>query len=137
MDFADGTSPDFSAFLVQREAASRAIVNGDAEPLCSLTAPIGECTFFDPLGGRTVGLEAVRDRYRRGAARNVRGTYDFEPIAMGAQGALGYVCGVQHSRVAVVGRADPVVLDLRVTEVYGRASGRWVVLHRHADRLPT
>ena len=85
MDF-DGRTPDhFSAFLVEREAASRALVNGDAEPLCSLTAPVGECTFFDPLGGRTVGLEPVRDRYRQGAARNDRGTYDFAPIASGAQ----------------------------------------------------
>lgn len=137
MDFAGRTSREFSAFLVEREAASRALVNGEPEPLCSLTAPVGECTFFDPYGGRTVGLEAVRDRYRQGASRVDRGTYDFEPIALGAQGALGYVCGIQHSSVWLLGRPDPRVLDLRVTEVYGRAGGRWVVLHRHADQLPS
>jgi hypothetical protein len=137
MDYAGQTSPDFSAFLVERAAASRAILNGDAEPLCSLTAPVGECTFFDPLGGYTVGLEAVRERYRHGAARNDRGIYDFEPIASGAQGSLGYVCGIQRSSVWRLGRPDPVVLDLRVTEIYGRAAGGWAVVHRHADQLPS
>ena len=80
-----------------------------------------------------MGLEAVRGRYRQGALRNDRGTYDFEPIASGAQGALGYLCGIQHSSVWMHGRAEPAVLDLRVTDVYGQAGGRWVVLHRHAD----
>ena len=137
MDFAGRTPRDFNAFLVERAEASRALVNGEPEPLCSLTAPVGECTFFDPYGGRTVGLEAVRDRYRQGASQVDRGTFDFEPIASGAQGALGYVCGIQHSSVWIRGRPDPRVLDLRVTEVYGRADGRWVVLHRHADQLPS
>ncbi len=137
MDFAGRTSREFSVFLDEREAASRALLNGEPEPLCSLTAPVGECTFFDPYGGRTVGLEAVRERYRRGADQVDRGTYEFERIASGAQGALGYVCGIQRSSVWLIGRPDPRVLDLRVTEVYGRADGRWVVLHRHADQLPS
>ena len=137
MDFAGRAAPDFSVFLAERDAASRALLNGDAEPLCALTAPVGETTFFDPAGGWTLGLDAVRDRYRLGASRYESGTYELERLASGSDGALGYACGIQRSTVRLTGTLDPVALDLRVTEVYGRTGGRWVVLHRHVDRLPT
>jgi ketosteroid isomerase-like protein len=33
------------------------------------------------------------------------------------------------------GRDDPIPMDLRVTEVFRRENGQWMLMHRHADQL--
>ncbi|PFG38798.1 SnoaL-like protein [Georgenia soli] len=61
--------------------------------------------------------------------------WSYEVVGAGASGDLGYVAGVEHTRVRVNG-ADPETYDLRVTAVYRREAGRWRQVHRHGDPLP-
>lgn len=48
---------DFEQFLKQREEASEAYVNGDAEPLRRISAQDLPATFFSPNGDYVKGAE--------------------------------------------------------------------------------
>jgi ketosteroid isomerase-like protein len=63
------------------------------------------------------------------------GTYEYEVLAAGASGDLGYIVGVEHSS-ASIGGAEPEAYELRVTTICRREDGEWKVVHRHADPKP-
>jgi ketosteroid isomerase-like protein len=81
------------------------------------------------------GWTEIRQVFESLASRFSNGTYEYEVIAAGASGDLGYVVGIEHS-TASVGGATPEAYDLRVTEVFRREDGEWKVVHRHADPMP-
>lgn len=56
----------------------------------------------------------------------------FEVVAAGASGDLGYVAGYEHTTASIAG-ASPASYDLRVTLVFRREDGEWRAVHRHAD----
>lgn len=122
---------EFSRFIVEREQAARAFVNGNVDLLNAMVASALAVTFFEPGGAVISGAEAVRDRYRTNAARFSDGTYSFEILHAEASGPIGYVVGIQRGAARVAGR--PTSLDLRVTEVFRREGGAWKLVHRHAD----
>jgi ketosteroid isomerase-like protein len=62
-------------------------------------------------------------------------SFEFEVIAVGASGDLGYLVGIEHT-TASAGGAEPEAYALRVTEVFRREDGEWKVVHRHADPMP-
>ena len=126
---------DFDAFIVRRHTAGLAFVNGDAGPLNAITGCDGMGVFFDPNGDWVVGTDAVTARFDAAAATFEHGTYEFEALACGAQGGVGYLCGIQRTVARLRGADRDLHLDLRVTEVYQRSEDRWTLVHRHADRL--
>ncbi len=63
------------------------------------------------------------------------GTYEYEVLAAGASGDLGYIVGIEHSSVSI-GGAEPEAYELRVTTICRRENGEWKVVHRHADPKP-
>jgi len=63
------------------------------------------------------------------------GTYEYEVLAAGASGDLGYIVGNEHSSVSIRG-AEPEAYELRVTTICRREKGEWKVVHRHADPTP-
>ena len=58
---------------------------------------------------------------------------EYEVLAAGVSGDLGYVVGIEHSVAARRGNA-PVRYALRVTTILRREDGGWKVVHRHGDR---
>ena len=63
------------------------------------------------------------------------GAYEYEVLAAGASGDLGYIVGIEHSSVSIDG-AEPEAYELRVTTICRRENGEWRVVHRHADPKP-
>jgi ketosteroid isomerase-like protein len=59
-------------------------------------------------------------------------SFDYEVVAAGVSGDLGYLVGVEHT-TASIGGAPPAPYSLRVTTVLRREAGEWRVVHRHAD----
>jgi ketosteroid isomerase-like protein len=128
----------FAQFLREREAASLDYVRGQGDSFMALAATEGDASFFPPGGGHVEGAAAVvNERY----AKDVHAFSDktessrFEIFHSGADGEIGYWTGLQHAKVQMKGKDEPVAMTLRVTEVFRRQGGGWKIVHRHADML--
>ena len=126
----------FQDFMAQRLAASTAFVNGDIEPLAQISTHTSPATIFGPRGDTVEGADQVNTVNAQGAAMfEPGGENTFEVMHSAADGDLAYWTGIQRSVVRMRDREDPVPIDLRVTEVFRREDGRWMLIHRHADPL--
>ena len=131
-----GPSSSFEKFMSQRLDASTAFLNGDIEPLDRISAHDSPATIFGPSGTAVQGAGRVN-------AANAAGSEMFEPGATNEFGVmhqaaderLAYWVGIQRSRVRMRGRDQAVDMLLRVTEIFRRRAGGWVLIHRHADTL--
>lgn len=127
---------DFEHFMQQRRAAAQAYVSGDSAPLAELTASKLDATFFGPRGGHTQGPREVNERYVRDAKAFAAGSEtDFEVLQMGASHDIGYWIGHQRASARMQGKAEPIPMSLRVTEIFRREGDDWKLIHRHADML--
>jgi len=130
------TTSDFQQFMKRRTEIALAYVNGDAGPLDDIATRREPAHFFGPNGGHADGVEAVGRDYRDGAAHfQAGGDSRVEVLQAQDSGDLAYWVGLQHAHVRVKGKPDPVLMDLRVTEIYRREEGGWKLVHRHADML--
>lgn len=129
---------DFEEFMRRRADAASAYVRGDAEPLDQIVARTSDATFFGPRGDYEHGAEAVATRYTRDAqAFAPGGDSSFEILDIGASGGIAYWVGFQRATAYMQGHSDPVLFNLRVTEIFRREGGEWKMVHRHADVLAT
>lgn len=125
---------DFERFLKERHRAGEAYVSGDFAPLGALVAKGLPATFFGPDGGRVQGAAPVSERYERDAGSFRAGsTSTFEVLQHGASGDVGFQVALQRASAHLAGRAEPVPMVLRVTEIFRREGGQWKLVHRHAD----
>jgi ketosteroid isomerase-like protein len=60
---------------------------------------------------------------------------EWEVVAAGASGDLGYIVAIEHSTCSM-GGAPPQSYELRSTTIYRREDGVWKSVHRHADPMP-
>jgi ketosteroid isomerase-like protein len=130
-----GETEDFLRSVLPRlTEADAALHNGDAAPRIALWSHNDPVTLFGALlnvsGWREIGpaFEWLASRFSNGA-------YEYEVMAAGASGDLGYIVGVEHSTASVSGAA-PEAYELRVTTILRRENGEWKVVHRHADPIP-
>jgi ketosteroid isomerase-like protein len=127
---------DFKEFMKRREAAAKAYVSGDAEPLGEISARELPATFFSPKGDFRAGAGEVSTTYKSDANAFEKGSEtDFEILQMAADGDIAYWVGFQRASARLKGQAEPVPFNLRVTEIFRRENGDWKLVHRHADVL--
>ena len=125
---------DFKAFMAQRQAAARAFVTGDPEPVVSLSQASGQATFFDPGGGSTEGAAEVNRVNREGArAFGPAGTTHFDVRDSAASDELAYWVGFQLAEVELKSTGKKVPMRIRVTEIFRRSGSEWKLIHRHAS----
>ena len=124
---------EFEEFMKRRESAANAYAGGDVAPLASMVTHNDPATFFSPKGDYNEGPEQVLAIYKRDATQFQSGESHFEILQMGASGDIGYWTGFQKAIVTLEKAPDPVVFNLRVTEIFRRESGEWKLIHRHAD----
>jgi hypothetical protein len=125
----------FLEFMEQRKAAASAYVAGDGRPLHAITGTEGAVTFLGPGGGYVSGADDVDKAYREGAGALSDGETRLEILQMGEDDTLAFWTGVQRATVKVAGGAQPVPMDLRITEVFRREHKDWKLVHRHADGM--
>lgn len=127
---------DFLQFMKSREDASAAYVQGDAEPLGRIVARRTDATFFGPMGGFEHGADEVWSRYERDAGVFDEGSsFVFDVLQSGASEGIAYWVGFMRGTARMRGRAEPIPMELRVTEVFRREGAEWKLVHRHADGL--
>ena len=127
---------DFERFMKQREKVARSYVQGDAGPLGDIVTRDLPATFFGPQGGHREGAAEVSSTYERDAGSfEPGGDSNFEILQMAASDGIAYWTGFQRATAHLRGKAEPVPMKLRVTEVFRREDGEWKMVHRHADSL--
>jgi ketosteroid isomerase-like protein len=113
----------------------RAFHNGDAGPRMANWSHNDPVTLFGALLMKS-GWSEIAPVFEFLASRFSNGTaFEYEVIAAGASGDLGYIVGYEHT-TASVGGAAPEAYDLRVTTIFRRENGQWKIVHRHADPMP-
>ena len=129
------TEDFLQSVLPRLTQADTALHNGDSGPRIALWSRNDPVTLFGALqiksGWRDVGqvFEWVASRFSNCQS------FEYEVIAAGASGDLGYLVGIEHS-TASVGGARPEAYELRVTTIFRRENGEWKAVHRHADPVP-
>lgn len=127
----------FGDFMRRREEASNAYIAGDAGPLQTMLTHTDPATFLPPSGAVLEGAGQVEEAQVGGAAAFGPGsTGHFEVLGSGSSGALAYWTGRQVASMDVSGRAEPLEMVLRTTEVFRLEDGEWKLVHRHADLAP-
>ena len=127
---------DFEQFLKQREKASQAYVNGDAEPLSRISAHDAPVTFFGPPGDVVQGPEQVMASHASGAEHFESSSDNrFETLQVAAGDDIAYWVGIQRATARMKGEKEAAFFNLRLTELFRREDGEWKMVHRHADFL--
>ena len=132
---ADNESEDFRRFLQTRRAdVAQAYVQGDSEPLRAMATEQDPASFFGPGGNMVQGVTRVNEAYLEGARSfSAAGSTRLEVLHHCASEGLAFLAGYQHATVVLNGNPEPVVMKLRITEVFRREDGEWKLVHRHAD----
>ena len=61
------------------------------------------------------------------------GSFEYEVMAAGVSGDLGYMVAYEH--ITATANGAPVTYSIRATTVFRREDGEWRVAHRHGDGL--
>ena len=124
----------FEDCLTAREQAAKAYVRGDGAKVDALVPHDGAASFHSPGGDTVVGAENVATRYLKDArAFHANGTSRFEVIQKDDGGDLGFWTGFQIAAVQIGEMPHVVDMRIRVTELFKKIDGRWLLIHRHAD----
>lgn len=128
------TEAFLASVLPRLTEADNALHNGDAGPRKAVWSHNDPVTLFGAARtGR--GWDELRQVFDWLGSRFSNGTYEYEVLAAGASGDLGYIVGIEHSS-ASIGGAEPEAYELRVTTICRREDGEWKVVHRHGDPKP-
>jgi ketosteroid isomerase-like protein len=116
-------------------AADTALHDGDAGPRIALWSRKDPVTLFGALQINT-GWREIAPTFEWVASRfSDCKSFEYEVLAAGVSGDLGYIAGVEHTNAAI-GDAAAQAYALRVTTIFRREDGEWKVVHRHADPVP-
>jgi ketosteroid isomerase-like protein len=105
-------------------AAVNRFVNGDAGPLMQVWSKTLEVTTMHPVGGRQARWEQSAQLFSSGHV-SLR-----DPLIRVSQD-LAYETGTEVGQATVAGQ--PTSLENRVTNVYRRKAGGWMIVHHHVD----
>lgn len=132
-----GADSSFRAFLPAFEAATRAMLDGDAAPWLRLLSAEPGGTLFTPFGQVEAGRPALEARYRVAAARHAPGParLEVEYLTIEVSGGVAYVVALERSRFRPVGSDSLRSGYTRATMIFRRENGGWRLRHRHMDHL--
>jgi ketosteroid isomerase-like protein len=107
-------------------AADTAIHSGDAGQRIALWSREDPVTLFGALQIKS-GWGDIEPVFEwLGTRFSNRESFEYEVLAAGVSGDLGYIAGVEHT-TAAVGDAPPQAYELRVTTIFRREGGEWKV----------
>jgi ketosteroid isomerase-like protein len=124
-----------ASVLPRLTEADTAFHDGDAGPRFAVWSHNDPVTLFGALLSKS-GWSELAPAFEWLASRFTGcESFEYEVLAAGASGDLGYIAGIEHT-TASVGGAAPEPYTLRVTTLFRREDGEWKVVHRHADPMP-
>jgi ketosteroid isomerase-like protein len=126
---------DFLAEVLPRlHHTETALHSGDPQPRFEMWSHDDPVTLYGAaMAGK--GWAEVSKVFEHIAARfSACESCEWEVVAAGASGDLGYIVALERTTCAV-GDAPPSPYSLRSTSVFRREGGEWKVVHRHADPI--
>lgn len=115
-------------------AALNRMANGEKGSMAEIWAHGPTVTAMHPIGGRTVGWDAVRDSFDQVAEMASDGKIELKEQVIHAAGEMAYELGVEQGPIKLAGH--PLTIEHRVTNIYNRESGVWKLIHHHTDLSP-
>jgi len=91
-------------------------------------------TAMHPIGGRTMGWDAVRDSFDQVAGLAADGRIGLKDQHIQVHGDMAWEMGVEHGGFKMAGQQ--VDIEHRVTNIYKREAGEWKIVHHHTDTSP-
>jgi ketosteroid isomerase-like protein len=127
----------FQEVLDRQRAAVERAYQGDAEPYLAMFCTLGPVTLFGAMGPFRSGIDNVATALRVAAARySDARDFSYEVLGLDIIGDLAYTVGYERCVVSLDGHpAAPIAM--RVTHMYRRQNGVWMIAHRHADFAST
>ena len=132
----DATANENIADLAARSTrAYTALMKGDAVTYAAIMKHTQDFTLMQPFGGKVVhGFEASPEHLARLGGFFKNGDFKQEVIQSISSGDFSVLLTIEHQSVEVGGLAQQE-WPLRVTLVFRREGGEWLLAHRHADPL--
>lgn len=115
-------------------AALNRLFNGNADSMEDIWSHDSSTTILQPIGGRTVGWDDVREAYRDIAQIAETGYVKLDDQIIQIIGDVAYEVGVERGQATFAG--NEVTLDYRVTNIYRKEAGGWKIIHHHTDISP-
>lgn len=125
----------WDAAMTELEVAQRAFMNGNASGLQALYSHGDDVTVMGGFGGFERGWAEVGPRLAWAASHFYGGEYSQQNISMTVgRDVACLVCLERWARNARDGQPLPT-MELRVTQMFRLETGRWRLVHRHADDM--
>jgi ketosteroid isomerase-like protein len=125
----------FGEALARVDAALRAVYRGDHRPFADLWSHADDVSLLGAFGPARVGWDALTAVFPWVAARYRDGTLEIENLVVWEGDDVAFTVGYERGPVSIDG-GDPGVSTIRVTQIYRREGGRWMLVHRHGDFAP-
>jgi ketosteroid isomerase-like protein len=117
------------------DAAMSALRSGNGNPYLDCWAQADDVTLFGAWGPVEHGRQAVTDALRWVGSRFTGGSSESEYTVVASSGELAYTVGFERGPASVVGGPAREMV-IRVTHIYRRIGGQWMLVHRHGDFPP-
>ena len=115
-------------------AALNRLFNGNADSMEGIWSHDSSITVLQPIGGRTVGWDDIREAYQDVAQIAEKGHVKLDDQIIQIIGDVAYEVGVERGQATFAG--NQVTLDYRVTNIYRSEAGGWKIVHHHTDISP-
>ena len=129
------TEQEIAKVLERTEAASNSWMQGVWSGYRSIVAHDEDVSIYGPFGGGAASGFAAWDAIGQTATKQFRhGQSKIKLVHAYASGDL-LVLVLLEEQSGEIGGVTNQPWSLRVTQVYRREAGEWLVIHRHADPL--
>jgi ketosteroid isomerase-like protein len=115
-------------------SALNKMANGDSESMADAWWHGATVSVMHPIGGRTVGWDAVAASFAKVASVASNGRVELRDQVIEVCGDMAYEMGLEVGALQLGGNA--AAIDHRVTNVYRREDGEWRMVHHHTDTSP-
>src|SRR3954466_1247926 len=125
----------FGDALARVDAALSAMSRGDHRPFADLWSHADDASLFGAFGPARVGWEELSAVFPWVAGRYRGGTVEVEHLVAWEGAEVAFTVDYERAQVSIDG-AEPGASAIRITHIYRREGGRWMLVHRHGDFAP-
>lgn len=134
MTVTGGTDGELAALVGRTAEAASALIRGDIRGYVDLLPHAEDYTLMPPYGGARHGFDHSDAALDATARWFQGGEAELEVVRTDRSGDLAVIVAIERQH-GVVGGLPAQDWSLRVTLVFRREGGEWLLVHRHADPL--